>query len=139
MEYSFQTSCSKNKLAEIRSFVQGSLANHSLSDIEVNSMVLAVEEIVANLIIHSHKCNDRDKIKLNIEVDKNNLITFKITDQGHGFNICEYKEPSLQEIIRQKKKGGLGLMLVRRIMDHIEYINGNTQNIYTLIKKCNPS
>jgi len=135
MEYNFETSCSKTKLADIRSFVRSVLKEHQIADVDINSMVLAVEEVVANLIIHSHNCNPREIIKLNILIEKNQGITFKIIDKGVGFNISEYKEPSINEIIRQKKKGGIGLILVKRIMDDVEYINNSSHNVYRLYKK----
>ena len=70
-------------------------------------------------MIHSHQCNPKKCIELLVNIEDDEII-FEIRDTGNGFNYKEYKEPSIEEIIIEKKKGGLGLMLVRRIMDHIE-------------------
>lgn len=136
MNYKFEAKCSKDQLREIRKFVGEVLAKYLLTELEINSMVLAVEEVCANLMIHSHKCNPEEKIALSIDVKKDQGFIFKIVDHGNGFDFKKYKEPSLQEIIKQKKKGGLGLMLVKRIMDDIEFKQNNHHNIYKLYKKC---
>lgn len=136
MNYKFEAKCSKDQLKAIRMFVNDVLNKYFFSDLEINAMVLAVEEICANLMIHSHNCNPKDKIELSIDVQKDKGVYFKIMDKGLGFDFNNYKEPTLQEIIKQKKKGGLGLMLVKRIMDRVDFVQGNNQNIYTLFKKC---
>jgi serine/threonine-protein kinase RsbW len=111
------------------------LQEYPIPEIEINKLVLAVDEICANLMIHSHDCNPKESIELLIHVNENDGITFEITDQGIGFNTSKYKEPSLQEIVREKKKGGLGLMLVKRIMDQVEFKNDSNHNVCRLYKR----
>lgn len=138
MTYKFKTHCSKSKLREVRSFVNKVLQEYAISEIEINKLILAVDEICANLIIHSHNCNPKDTIELLIHVNKNDSIVFEISDYGHGFNSTEYQEPSLQKIIREKKKGGIGLMLVKKIMDKVEFTNEDNHNVCRLVKNINP-
>ncbi len=135
MEYRFKVSCSKNKLGEIREFLQQVLGENSIPEVTINTLVLAVDEVCANLIIHSHHCNPNEHIELKVSMNGNSEIIFDIIDNGVGFNICDYKEPSLSDIVRQKRKGGIGLMLVKRIMDEIELIKGEKKNVYRLHKK----
>ena len=135
MEYKFQVPCSKSKLGEIREFLQRVLSENSIPEVTINSLVLAVDEVCANLIIHSHNCNPEDHIELKVRVSGKSKITFDIIDHGVGFNIGDYQEPSISDIVKQKRKGGIGLMLVRRIMDEIELIKGKEQNVYRLHKK----
>ena len=123
----------KEKLRDIRMFVSGSLKNHALPDVQISTLVLAVDEVCANLIIHSHKCNPKEYIEISITIDADSIV-FDIIDNGAGFDISSYNEPSLGEIVKKKRKGGLGLILVRKIMDKIEMITENNQNIYRLVK-----
>ena len=111
------------------------MSENSIPEVTVNTLVLAVDEVCANLIIHSHKCNPNDHLELNVKVDGKTEITFDIIDRGDGFNIANYKEPLISDIVKQKRKGGIGLMLVRRIMDEIELIEGKNKNVYRLHKK----
>ncbi len=135
MEYRFKVPCSKSKLGDIREFLQQVLSANSIPEVTVNALVLAVDEVCANLIIHSHNCNPDHHIELKVRVNGKSKITFDIIDHGIGFNIGDYKEPSISDIVNQKRKGGIGLMLVRRIMDEIELIKGKKKNVYRLHKK----
>jgi len=135
MDYKFKVPCSKSKLGEIREFLQRVLSENSIPEVTVNTLVLAVDEVCANLIIHSHNCNPEDHLELRVKVKGQSEITFEIIDRGDGFNIANYKEPLISDIVKQKRKGGIGLMLVRRIMDEIELIEGKNKNVYRLHKK----
>ncbi len=123
----------KEKLRDIRMFVSDSLRHHALPDVQISTLVLAVDEVCANLIIHSHKCNPKEYIEISITIDTHTIV-FDIIDNGAGFDISSYSEPSLGEIVKKKRKGGLGLILVRKIMDKIEMINEDNQNICRLVK-----
>lgn len=135
MVYKFKVPCSKSKLGDIREFLQKVLTENAIPEVTVNTLVLAVDEVCANLIIHSHNCNPKDHIELLVKISGKNEITFDIIDHGDGFNISDYEEPSISEIVRQKRKGGIGLMLVKRIMDEIELIKKKKKNVYRLHKK----
>ena len=134
MEYSFKVPCSKNKLGDIREFLVSILNENEIPEVTMGALVLAVDEVCANLIIHSHKCNENDHIELKVNIEKGQSITFYIIDHGDGFNIGNYEEPLISDIVRQKRKGGVGLILVRRIMDEIELIKQKHKNIYRLHK-----
>jgi serine/threonine-protein kinase RsbW len=134
MQYNYKVPCQKNKLVDIRCFISEVLNKHLDSEVDINSLVLAVDEICANLMIHSHQCNPSKCLELFVKIEDDEII-FEIKDTGNGFNFKEYKEPSIKDIIIEKKKGGLGLMLVKRIMDNIEYIENKNSNIYRLRKK----
>ena len=134
MLYSYQIPCQKNRLGEVRDFIGKILCEHNISEVDINSMILAVDEMCANIIIHTHQCNPDEFIKLTIDIRPKKIV-FDIEDKGNGFDINEYIEPSLKDIIHKKKKGGLGLILVRRIMDEIKLIKNKNRNIYRLCKK----
>jgi serine/threonine-protein kinase RsbW len=134
MEYKYKVPCSKSRLSDIRGFLAGVLSENNLPEATIGALVLAVDEVCANLIIHSHHCNEQEFIELQVDINKKEGVTFKIIDQGEGFNIGEYEEPDISEIVRSKRKGGMGLMLVRRIMDDMELIQEGDRNIYRLHK-----
>ena len=134
MLYNYKISCQKSRLFEIREFLSGVLSGKGLSEVDINSLILAVDEMCANIIIHTHNCNPEEHIELSVDIQTDG-ITFEIEEKGRGFDINEYQEPSLKDIIDKKKKGGLGLILVRRIMDEIKLIKDNNRNIYRLYKK----
>jgi serine/threonine-protein kinase RsbW len=134
MIYRFKTRCAKNNLRSIRSFVEGTLQKHGLSEIEISTIVLAVDEVCANLIIHSHGCDESQELRLAIDV-KGDRIQFDIIDKSEIFNINEYKAPDIDDIIKAGRKGGIGLILVKKIMDKIEFLTGKQHYICRLTKK----
>ncbi|ADR21844.1 hypothetical protein MATR_05230 [Marivirga tractuosa] len=136
MKFNLKVYCEKTRLRDIRGFITEKLKAYVHDDLEINQMVLAVDEICANLIIHSNYCNANETINLEVSVEKDG-ITFEISDEGEKFDINNYKEPSIQEVVQTKKKGGIGLMLVRRIMDKVEFVNKEQKNTCILHKRFN--
>jgi serine/threonine-protein kinase RsbW len=139
MKFNISVPCEKSNLQRIRIFIIDVLKEQHLSDVEVHSMVLAVDEVCANLMIHSNNCSPDHSINVEVLVKPKNKIIFDIIDKGSGFDIRKYPEPDINEIIRSKKKGGVGLMLVKRIMDDIDFIHKEDYNIVRLTKNLQPS
>jgi len=135
MDSQLKIPCRKEKLKDVRLFVEKFLQSHGVPDVEAGEMVLAVDEVCANLMIHSHQCNPKKFIGVKIEMTEDGEVQFEISDYGVGFNFCRYKEPSLEDIIKEKKKGGVGLILVKRIMDNMEFIRKANRNVYRMAKK----
>jgi len=125
---------SVDNLKDIRSFVSKRLQELSIPELEINMIVLAVDEVCANMIIHSNHKNQDQQLELSIK-DELEGVAFEIKDHGDPFDPNTYEVPEIEEIIRTKRKGGLGLMLVKRIMDKIEFKRENNQTILRLFKK----
>ncbi|TRX61250.1 ATP-binding protein [Fulvivirga sp. M361] len=135
MNYSYKIPCRKEKLRDIRGFVKEVLNKHSISEIDVSTLVLAIDEVCANLIIHGHGCNPKDSIELEIKVAGDLRVEFNIIDSVDMFDISAYKEPKIEDVVRKQRKGGIGLILVKRIMDDIQIIKESKKNICRLTKK----
>lgn len=131
----FKIPCSKDSLKAIRSFVSEALTAISVPDIECNMLVLAVDEICANRILHSNNNNETLFLEVVITNNEEGSIVFEIIDSGAPFNTSNYIEPSLLQLIQDKKKGGLGLMLVHRIMDIVEVSTTGNISIFRMQKK----
>ncbi|MEX2336850.1 MAG: ATP-binding protein [Fulvivirga sp.] len=137
MKHCFKVACKKEKLREIRSFVKEVLDKYGLSEVDVSTLVLAIDEVCANLIIHSHCCDPKESIELEIKLDKDKSLIINIIDNAEIFNINEYQEPTLDDLIKKQRKGGIGLILVKKIMDDIQIISYKKKHICRLVKKVN--
>ncbi len=93
-----------------------------------------MDEVCANIIIHAHNCNPNDFINIEISFLKEG-VQFIIKDKGLGFDITKYEEPSIDDIVKTRRKGGVGLILVKRIMDNIEFTSKDGNNTCMLFKK----
>tara|TARA_B100000242_G_C42762788_1_gene355413 strand:- start:92 stop:505 length:414 start_codon:yes stop_codon:yes gene_type:complete len=134
MAYSFDIPSSKNKLRLMRKFVTDVLYSHNIPEIEVNMMVLAVDEVCANIIIHGLQSNPLESVRLNIKFEASG-VWFEIVDKGDTFYIVNYNEPNLEDLIKKKNKGGIGIMLVKKIMDDIELQSTSDGNKLRMFKK----
>jgi len=133
MKHELKLYCDTSRLSDLRIFLSEILQNTSLSEIEQHQVTLAVDEVCANLIIHSHGCNGEEYIQISVEKDAG-LLKIEIRDFGEGFNITEYREPEINHVKKAKRKGGLGIILVKKIMDKIEFETSGKQNTCRLFK-----
>jgi serine/threonine-protein kinase RsbW len=133
MRHEIKLYCNTNELAVLRGFLNEILMKTPLSDIEQYQVILAVDEICANLIIHSHGCNTNEYISVQVLSQENGLI-IEISDSGESFNILDYQEPEVLEVKKTKRKGGLGIILVKKIMDKIEFESSGKINTCRLFK-----
>jgi serine/threonine-protein kinase RsbW len=136
MKHEIKLNCEKSRLVDLRAFLNKILAKTTLTEITKNQVILAVDEVCSNLIIHSHDCNPQEQIALEV-TDSGDQLVFEIKDHGEGFNILEYQQPELKAVKKERRKGGLGIMLVRKIMDGIEFESSGNQNTCRLIKHIN--
>jgi serine/threonine-protein kinase RsbW len=135
MKYKYTVGCSIENLKGVRDFIRTSLKNHGISDLEISEMVLAMDEMCSNLMIHAHDCDPNEIFEIQIMVDKNDPVVFEIIDDGNAFDINQFSEPSMDNIIHEKRKGGLGIRLVKSIMDKVEYEQLKNKCICRLVKK----
>jgi serine/threonine-protein kinase RsbW len=135
MKNAIRISCNRSNLKVVRDFVSTYLAAYSLSDLQLNQIVLAVDEVVANLIIHANAEDDSQHLNLRLNVD-DQVFGIEIEDDSKSsYAPSSYREPDLQEHIRTGKKGGVGMALVNRIMDRVEFTTTGTHNVCRLYKK----
>ena len=133
---SIEVKCSRSNLKSIRNFVTECLKHTLIDEINTNLIVLAIDEICANKIIHAHSENTSESIKLRICISKNqsdNLV-FEIIDHGLPFDPSSYSTPSIHELINKKEKGSLGLIMVHKIMDKVEFDQSEDGNVCKLYK-----
>lgn len=134
MKTRFTTICSREKLSEIRSFLSSVLVNLKIAESVKNEIILAVDEACANAMIHGNNCDENKPLQLDV-VMENEKLTVEISDIGTtDIDTEQYQEQSVQELIRQRRKGGLGLKLIYSIMDEVTYYNRDSRNICALTK-----
>ena len=123
-------------LKAVRDFVSTTLESMSVPAPEINMMVLAVDEVCANRILHTPKGVQEslnNNIELEIENDNNNF-TFLIRDTGDLYDINSHESPDIRKLIAEKRKGGIGLLLVKKIMDSIEISRSEPYTVLLLRK-----
>ena len=110
-----------NYLDVARMFVSDIGQKVGLSASEIHDLQLAVTEAVTNVIEHAYSGDTDQRIDLAIEKDGECFVV-AITDTGQNrFNPATHPDPDLKEYLSQCRVGGLGLFLMRKLMDEVEF------------------
>lgn len=133
MKSIIQVKCSKGNLARIRDFVNSWLSDRKIGGILANQIVLAIDEACANCIIHHHRCDGRSKIELCMYLEEQ-TVRIEIKDSGTAFPLDQYKPRAINDIIRKRNKGGMGIFLIHSIMDEIEIEQKTGHVVYKFAK-----
>ena len=93
---------------------------------------LALEETVTNVMLYAYPGKSGQVL---VECDKSDKLVFTITDSGIPFDPTQQEDPDVTQSAEERPIGGLGIFLVRQIMDDIRYERKEDKNILTLTKK----
>lgn len=108
------------ELTHIREFVIHKAIEFGFNEEEAFRISLAVDEACSNLIRHAFKMDASQMICVIIQSDSNEFIV-DIQDMGFPFNPLDVAPPEMMEYFKQFKKGGLGIHIMRSVMDEISY------------------
>jgi len=134
MKSVLRIACSRKHLQQVRDFVRNYLSSRQLSEIMVNQVVLAVDEVVANFIIHANGEDETQFLDLEMTFDAHSL-NVEIADHGDTiFLPAPHQSPDLRDYIRQGRKGGMGMTLVNRLMDRVEFFTRGNHTVCHLSK-----
>jgi serine/threonine-protein kinase RsbW len=106
----------------------------NISDKSIFEMNLALDELFTNIISYGFHDHQEHTIKISITIEGDQL-QMRIEDDGVPFNPLECKTPDFQCDIEECKIGGLGIHLIRKVMDDIQYQRLENKNILVLRKK----
>jgi len=113
----------KNELAEIgrlTHFVRSFGREHGLSEHFIRELRLALEEVVANIISYGYEDNAGHEIEVCIMSTAED-ISLSVRDDARPFNLLEHPAPDIEIPLEDRTVGGLGIHIVREIMDEISY------------------
>ncbi|MBW1960758.1 MAG: ATP-binding protein [Deltaproteobacteria bacterium] len=94
---------------------------------------LALEELFTNIISYGFIDDKEHRIKFSI-IHEDDTVTILIEDDGVPFNPMDIDEPDLKCEMEKRKVGGLGIHLIKNMMDRIDYKRQKNKNLLTLIK-----
>lgn len=121
--------------AMIRSFMGQALEKAGFDENEIGMLVLAVDEAVANVNEHAYSGDSSKEVKVRVVIETDQ-VRIEIADTGRGFDPEAVKQKELRELVEQRKSGGLGLRLIQKIMDDVQYqIVPGEKNELRMVKK----
>ena len=126
----------KNHLAEIppaTELVARWLVSRGIAEHHTHFARLVIDEVVSNCVKYGYSDTVEHFIDIELGHDGENILVV-IIDDGHPFNPLEHPEPDTSLPIEDRPIGGLGIHLLRKMADHIEYDRTDGRNRLTLLK-----
>jgi anti-sigma regulatory factor (Ser/Thr protein kinase) len=127
----------RNEIREIERLshvVADFCSRHSIGDRIRDDVNLALDEVVANVILHGFENPGEHDIVVGLYLEPE-FVNVTVEDAGVAFNPLDAPEPDLTKPIEERPIGGLGIHLVRNVMDQIEYRRDGDRNRLTMRKR----
>jgi len=112
-------SCTEN-LSQVREFMSEQVRLSPLSDRDQNKVVLAVDEAVANIIKHAYQQESTGSIVIEVTFDAERF-EISVLDSGNQFDPNDIKDVDIMKHVKEGRKTGLGIFIMRQIMDEVQY------------------
>ena len=104
-------------------------------DKDVYNIQLAADEAASNIIEHAYEGVSDGLLEISCGMNSN-TITIILVDHGESFDPSEVPLPDLKADLSERKIGGLGIFLMRKLMDEVHYeAKSNKINVLTMIKR----
>lgn len=118
----------------LNAFVDEICELNGLDDMTTMQMNLAIEEAVVNVMNYAYPEGTKGFVDITSMSD-DEYLQFVISDNGKPFDPTTKEEVDTTLPVEKRRIGGLGIFLVRKMMDNVKYEYKDGQNILTLRKK----
>ncbi len=123
MESKIEFISEKINLNKAEKFVEEINKEFNLSEVVYGNILVSVTEAVNNAILHGNKLDKTKNVGLECEISKKE-ISFKVSDDGQGFDFDNIPDPTLPENI--EKLNGRGVFLIKNLSDKMEFFNNGS-------------
>lgn len=122
------------RLIEVRDFVSAAARAFGFGDEDVSKIALAVDEACTNIIKHGYEFDPGHTIEIAVGA-AGPAFEITITDSGRRFDPGIIPAPDMKEYLSHYRRGGLGVYLMRSLMDSVEYAFPPGHNEVRLVKR----
>ncbi len=130
-EFSFPAE--KDNLVKINEAIIEFLEEHNANKKAINQLLVAIEEVFVNVANHADLPEGSSvDVVLSIE---NGLLSVSVKDHGAKYNPLENQDPDITLPAEERREGGLGIFITKKLVDNIKYEYADGQNVLTLEKK----
>lgn len=134
-KFTLEVPSSTENLAMIRDFVKRVGRQTGMDEQEIFNLELAVDEACANVIEHVYG-NDTSKEVIIRAVCDVNEVRISVIDMGRGFDPTGVTPATIDSLVSGRKSGGLGIRLIRALMDEVSYeISPGQKNELHMVKR----
>jgi anti-sigma regulatory factor (Ser/Thr protein kinase) len=121
-------------VGELNAAFAGFAEAHGLPPAARRSVNVAIDELVANAISYGEKGRDPCSVTVEVELD-HERVTVILTDDGPPFDPFGQDAPDTTLSVDERPIGGLGIHLVKQLMDNVSYQRREGHNVVVLVKQ----
>ena len=107
-------------LDKVRRFVSQFLGERRVCRRHIDEIKLAVDEAVTNIIEHAYQFHEGKKIYIQLKLNGNRFCA-TLHDRGGSFAWEKVPQPDLEKYVVEERDGGLGVFLIKNLMDEVIY------------------
>ena len=120
-------------LRKFMTFVSDFAKGEGFTQKRIQEIELATEEALVNIFDYAYPEEHIGEVEVRCRMDVNTGLIIEILDTGRPFDIQSTSEPDLTGDISDRKIGGLGVHLIRKMVDEVQYYRDKGVNILTFI------
>ena len=124
----------KENFEKVLAFVDEALEKAGVPYEVQLSVEMAIEEIYLNIVYYAYAQKDGDAIILTDINEKDKIMTLTFIDEGPEYNPLLKEDPDTTMDIMDRPIGGLGILMVKKMMDDVAYCRENGENHLTIKK-----
>jgi len=95
---------------------------------------IVLDELLSNTVKYGYTAADEGFIEIFLELFANGKLTIVLSDKGQPFNPFTMETPSIDEKLEERDIGGLGILLVKELMDEYHYRRIFNLNVVSMTK-----
>ena len=133
-KHTLVVNASTSHLADVRDFVAERSREYGFDEETISDIRLAVDEACTNIIKHAYQYDEEKRVEIQVGL-KDNALWVCLTDTGDTFDPNSYSKPDLYKQMKNRKRGGVGVFLIRELMDEVEYSNEKGYNELRMMRK----
>ncbi|MEG1524861.1 MAG: ATP-binding protein [Clostridia bacterium] len=122
-----------DRLDQVMQFIAVVLEKHNCPAAVETYLTMAVEEVFVNIVNYAYDEGVGD-VTLDADVCEQ-AVTIRVTDCGKAYNPMEKSDPDITLAAEKRQIGGLGIYMVKKLMDEVSYAYADGKNCLTIIKR----
>ena len=120
-------------LRKLMQFVSDFAKGEGFTQKRIQEIELATEEALVNIFDYAYPDENIGEVEVRCRMEVNTGLIIEILDTGRPFDIQSISEPDLKWNISDRKIGGLGIYLIRKMVDEVQYYRDRGINILAFI------
>jgi anti-sigma regulatory factor (Ser/Thr protein kinase) len=123
----------KSEIARVSQSFKHLATSQNLPVKVINAIDLALDELLNNIISYGYEDHNEHEISIELKLSKNQIV-LSIIDDGKEFNPLDIHSADTKSSLQERSIGGLGIHLVKNVIDEIDYKYENNKNYLTMKK-----